>query len=125
MSAVIGVPTQEDVPLKRLMQSLTDRAKHPTSDQEGNRFNSDLAFLGGRRKGEGEQDAATTTVRNMAVEKSGIRADTLDESMWAQRDGRHEINNQIFANAFTNALTVLNHRQATKRSEQPVTCQPL
>jgi hypothetical protein len=115
-------PTQEDVPLKRLRQSLTDRAKHPASYQEGNRFNNDLALLGGRRESKGEQNAATTTVRNMAIEKGDIRADTHNESVWAQYGRRHEsINNQIFANAVTNALAVFDYRQAIKRFCRPPT----
>ena len=77
-------PTQVDVPLKRLRQSLTGRPRHPASYQEGNRFNNDLAFLGGRRESKGKQNAATTTVRNMAIEKGDIRADMRDKSMRAQ-----------------------------------------
>jgi hypothetical protein len=103
-------------PLKRLRQSLTGRAKHPASYQEGNRFNNDLVFLGGRRESKGKQNAATTTVHNMAIEKGDIRTDTRDESMWAQYGRRHEsINNQIFANVFTNALAMFDYRQAKKR----------
>ncbi|WP_339454087.1 hypothetical protein [Pseudomonas sp. EA_5y_Pfl2_R50] len=52
----------------------------------------------------------------MAIEKGDIRADTRNQSVWAQYGRRHEsINNQIFANAFANALAVFDYRQATQR----------